>query len=404
MKMNTEGLLLRILLGISILLNSCSQKGSVEKDADGCVVLDLNEALRTAPLFKLSDIVSSIEYVPLETSDSCLLPGSCRVDCITDSYIMLSSLNQVPYLFDCQGNFLNRIGVRGQGPGEIQYYVEGGCIDSDTKEVTLFLDGLHTMCFDIQGKFLREDQLSVLRFHEGETHYRSPHLPLYLHMGNEDRTFYFHFNPDSTRVFMSDTYAREETLKPLPGIYGVAYEAKPQEHYLGYDNIHYETNYDPSFSNQSDYLGYFDGQIGSCRYYRFYYEDGHVENPFRIEFDQVDTQKGMSILLKEVGDYIFMGIMGNNLTSYFFVYDEREGKVYRGGDFFENDVDNGFDFFPYGCTPDGCYLWGIAYMSDLKKQSELSDNDDFRTFVGGLEEDANPVIIFGKLKKTFLKK
>ena len=401
--MNTYGILLRMFLGLSVLGTACSRDTMVGRDADGCVVLDLDEALRSAPKFKLSDIVSSIEYVPLETSDSCLLPGVCFVNSITDDYILVSDLDQAPYLFDRQGKFLNRIGRRGRGPGEIHRYICGGCIDPETKEVTVFLNGLYTMRFDIRGNFLSEDQLSIRKFHPGETGYRSPHISLYDHKGNGNRTFYFHFNADSTRIFMSDTHAMEETFERLPGMYGVAYEAKPYKNFLGYNNIHYQTNYYPSYFEGPDYLGYFDGSIGSGRYYRFYYDDGHVENPFRIKFSKTYPERGLNIMFMEVGDYIFMGVTAPSLETYFFMYDTRNGQLFRSENLFENDVDDGFDFFPCGCTPDGRHLWGIAFISDLKKQAETSDNPKFRAFADSMAEDANPIIIYGKLKRPFLK-
>ena len=390
-----------IFLGISVLGIACSRGLPVGRDADGCVVLDLDEALRSAPELKLSDIVSSVEYIPLETSDSCLLSGG-SLEFVTDDCILLRTFPQVPALFDRKGRFLNWVGHRGKGPGEWPGGLYDCRIDERNEEILMFLRNLQVLCFDMQGRYLRTVGLPSAKVFHSDSVYRSPHLPRYVVMGSSDRMLYFHFNPDSTRVFMSDTQNPEATLTRLPGIYGV-YHKYERSNRLGYGNIHYVTDYFPSMRMYRDYVGYFDGQKEHGRYYRFYY-DGRVDTVFRVVFSKEDPQWGLNLsLFREAGDYIVFLVSKGPHESYGFVYDTRHDRLYRGG-VLENDVDNGFDFFPVACTPDGQYLCGLALISDLRKQAETSDNPKFRAFVEGLGEDPNPVLYYAKLKEPASRK
>ena len=71
---------------------------------------------------RLSDIIESIEYIPLETTDESLVGGvgfSPRSFDISDNYIVVSCRMQTQvFLFSRDGRFIRRIGRQGQGPGE----------------------------------------------------------------------------------------------------------------------------------------------------------------------------------------------------------------------------------------------------------------------------------------------
>ena len=65
----------------------------------------------------LKDYFTSIKYLPLETTDECLIGYSTRYN-IIDNYVLATSLYYC-YLFDLNnGNFIRKIGSIGNGPGE----------------------------------------------------------------------------------------------------------------------------------------------------------------------------------------------------------------------------------------------------------------------------------------------
>ena len=85
--------------------------------------------------------ICKVEYIPLETNENCLLGekftsfGGMFLD---DENLFILSRGQI-FRFDRKGKFINTVGKRGQGPGEIALLSDFK-INEETKEV-LILDG-----------------------------------------------------------------------------------------------------------------------------------------------------------------------------------------------------------------------------------------------------------------------
>ncbi len=120
-------------------------------------VIKLDPA-QAVDFFNLSEVSDSTFVIPLETRDECLLDGISAVK-IADGKIFVSggenTLSPV-YVFDSKGRFLNKIGTRGKGPGEI-IEPQGFVIDSEKEEVNIYENVLRKhLFFDYNGVFLRE--------------------------------------------------------------------------------------------------------------------------------------------------------------------------------------------------------------------------------------------------------
>ena len=99
------------------LLGACSDRPTAVP-VDGVTVIDVEAALKNVEgEIKLSDLYSSVRYVPLETTDSSLVGGYASAT-FTDKDILVSSyLNSQCFRFDKQtGKFINTIGHRGEDP------------------------------------------------------------------------------------------------------------------------------------------------------------------------------------------------------------------------------------------------------------------------------------------------
>ena len=103
---------------LSSVLGACTSSIlRVENSDVASIFLPLNQREQVV---SLSEVADSLRYIPLETTDSCLIgsidkllqtEAGCFI--VVDKEIAVSI-----YVFDSDGHFLNRIGRHGQGPGE----------------------------------------------------------------------------------------------------------------------------------------------------------------------------------------------------------------------------------------------------------------------------------------------
>jgi hypothetical protein len=79
--------------------------------------IDLASNLSNEKVKAISSIAKSIKYIPLETTNECLLSNELQVYC--GDYIFIGDQKtQLFFRFDLDGNLLNQIDKRGGGPGE----------------------------------------------------------------------------------------------------------------------------------------------------------------------------------------------------------------------------------------------------------------------------------------------
>ena len=107
--------LLSICLSV-ILLSSCNKANE-----HSWPVLEIKHALNDGKDVYLSEYASDIEYIPLETSQESMLPGSAVICCDKGRFyfwtVSIDGGKDIA-VFDTCGKFINRIGKLGRGPGE----------------------------------------------------------------------------------------------------------------------------------------------------------------------------------------------------------------------------------------------------------------------------------------------
>ena len=97
-----------------------------------------------------SDFFSSIELIPLETKQECLINSS--IVAVNDSFIFIVGERQL-YVFDRSGNFLNQIGEIGRGPGE---YTSAADFFFNNDGATVFVENYTQILeYKFDGKFIR---------------------------------------------------------------------------------------------------------------------------------------------------------------------------------------------------------------------------------------------------------
>lgn len=117
----------------------------------------------TAGAVKMSEIISEIKYLPLETRPDCLI-GYMNItvfgkDIIIRSYSSAINGSQGIYRFSDQGKYLNKIGNIGRGPGEYQDNSDVVLIGDTIFVVSNFSNDI--LCYSLTGTFLKKFHINI---------------------------------------------------------------------------------------------------------------------------------------------------------------------------------------------------------------------------------------------------
>ena len=110
---------------------------------------------------RVSEYASSMEYIPLETTEDCLIGEDFSLIVASKDIFVHSFKNQKIYRFDRNGKYLNPIGKKGQGPGEYicpySIYVDEAsreCFSLDTFSGNIYV-------YEYDGTFKRKIHVPV---------------------------------------------------------------------------------------------------------------------------------------------------------------------------------------------------------------------------------------------------
>jgi len=137
------------LLFLLIIIFSCSNRKSNDYSTEGKeITIDLKSVQN------VSLKIENIRYIPLETTDECLIGRADKV-LIKNNRIYVSDFNKAMalFVFDMNGKLLFKINRRGQGPGE---YISFNDFDIQVNQDIFMLDhfGKKILVFDSEGKYL----------------------------------------------------------------------------------------------------------------------------------------------------------------------------------------------------------------------------------------------------------
>jgi tricorn protease-like protein len=104
----------------------------------------------SAVTLKASDMLTNMQYIPLETTDTALISYVKEVISTKDYFLVR---DEHLYMFDKQGKFLHKISNKGQGPGEYNQLVD---CDVDDKYIYLF-DNMRSqiLVYSFDNKYLK---------------------------------------------------------------------------------------------------------------------------------------------------------------------------------------------------------------------------------------------------------
>lgn len=332
---------------------------------------------------RLSELADSVWYVPLETNDRSLLG-----DIMTESsfrysggrFYIFDKLQESIFVFSADGKFLNKVGKKGQGDGEIFWFLDF-TVSGEDVYVADYGNRLHH--FRTDGTYLDKIALPkqvyrLISLNEGK-------LACFV-TDNQ-----FTDADDAYSWLIVDSKGDSVTCKKTPFIRKPGAENKNLNYFVQHDfSTEYPTAYKEAFN---DSLYYFtpEGEIRSYGYvdlgvhkilpsksFDEMIKQGHAMRFVRI-FDIPGYLLGQCNCLCLKGPYWFVW---NKATGDFFQLQDAEG-----GQNIINDL-GGPNFRPFGCVYPGLLI-GIAEAADCPEE-----------FAGkyGVRMDDNPILVMLKCK------
>ena len=140
---------------ICCLLAACSSGSSSSEmlvSDEGVTIIPMDA--KPGDVLNLSEFAESIELIPLETTDDCLIGWMPEIIATEKYYYMISAVGydfQKLYVFDKQGKFVRQISSRGQGGGE---FIEVRDFDVIGDSIIKMGDVLAIRSFNLEGKQL----------------------------------------------------------------------------------------------------------------------------------------------------------------------------------------------------------------------------------------------------------
>lgn len=350
----------------------------------------------------MSDFIKSIRYVPLETSDSCLIGEVSDMFLLQDKIVIVDKkYTRSICFFDYNGKFLYKISKQGVGPGEY-VKISSVALDESGNRIYLYDASLRKiLAYTFQGQhvanFKTDFQFSSMNY-----------------LGNGLLACY-------TDYYRGDNYLLEKQRKPLLVVYDL--EKDEIQERMCYENssisltetIGSDSNFS-KFENGTLFFYYLNNHIYQLD------ERGHVTSVFTLDFGidnekradayrtyltenrlsavDIDQNKPDFFLLRNVvGNKDFMLCYYNNFKTFaegVCFYSFKDKKAYSGlgkGKIpIVNDVDGGYPLIAKAVKGNNFF----AVLQPMEVEMYQEKCETLKRL--GITEESNPVIMIATMK------
>jgi hypothetical protein len=368
-------------------------------------VIDIVEGIEdeNGTTMLLSEVAEDITFIPLETTDECLLGG---IDAIrfSKNYIIVidgSPYNQI-YLFDRKGKFIRKIGSRGRGPCEYLYPYWAVTVNDELFVLDAFLSV--TFCYDLHtGQCLRTKKHDIVSDGIDNLKCFNDSLLIYYYScaENGDAKTFFHIHMLSldfknTDMLWEEEYNAHTDRDKSNSCYAVAY-IKDGNYYVWDPNVESET------------VTCLNKNFEKFPAYRLYF--GKYNNYRREAGERYEVYT-----IKETDRFVIIdGLLTERRHARNILYDKTTGKsknIIFNLDFhdwgFHNDIDGSIPFWPKGYVSQNVYydyitperlkkLMAHPYYRTIEIKNK-EKHQAIKDYLDSAEEDANPVIFLGTMK------
>ena len=350
------------------------------------VVINLAKAISESPKeIMLNELASDIRYVPLETTDDCLMNNEFYIMQYTGEDIITSGI----FHFDKNGKFLNKIGSKGQGPEE---YLQGLFAFGDWKNKLLYVQNWTTLtCYGFDGTFVRSVPTPQLNM--GAAGLFDENHILY------SNDIYYADKANPIQLYMVDSQNGKTVSKWRGHLeenkkYGMILTSR--DFMYNYDNSLF---YKPALENVIF-------KILSPKKRQLVYKFDCSGKDIDVSADEVDPKKRFQFLsvywAKETAQYLFVNYGMKNISR-LGIYD-KEKKTFTNVTIKDN-LAGGYDIHP-AWTSDDNHLLMIYYAGGLLQDKEKrystgllpGRKKELDELLKNIKEDDNPVVILVTLK------
>ena len=413
-------------------------------ETDGLEVIDFLQQIGNYQQVYLSEFVTELEYIPLETSDNCLIGDGVQKEniIVTKSHIFVAGPNYC-YAFGRDGKFITEIGRVGQGPGEFTVISATTGIFIDEKKQSLYMGIVPSAILEYSwdGVFRRSIKIPTNRFDGAFFVHDSlfiGHNPNYS--GNEEY-HYFLFDTSGQIIKTFDNHVKIERS-------AISWNGKEQsiKPFRLLDRIYVKEKSNDTLyclNEQDKLIPQFVFNLGKYTYTK----------EKRANSDVIEGLKGVIELphfpfpMFGASNYIFFSVFPNNVNiplpkgrigerkelppgailvnpHYgpdnpvafpFGIYDtvNKKTRLLDTDPFSRmtgliNDLDGGLSFWPFYCNSDNelvdiqqAYVMKDYLTEDYFAAREIKNpqaHQKLREFLKNLKDDDNPVIVVAKLK------
>lgn len=350
------------------------------------VVINLAKAISESPKeIMLNELASDIRYVPLETTDDCLMNNEFYIMQYTGEDIITSGI----FHFDKNGKFLNKIGSKGQGPEE---YLQGLFAFGDWKNKLLYVQNWTTLtCYGFDGTFVRS--IPTPQLNMGAAGLFDENHILY------SNDIYYADKANPIQLYMVDSQNGKTVSKWRGHLeenkkYGMILTSR--DFMYNYDNSLF---YKPALENVIF-------KILSPKKRQLVYKFDCSGKDIYVSADEVDPKKRFQFLsvywAKETAQYLFVNYGMKNISR-LGIYD-KEKKTFTNVTIKDN-LAGGYDIHP-AWTSDDNHLLMVYYAGGLLQDKEKRYSTDLLPerkkeldeLLKNIKEDDNPVVILVTLK------
>lgn len=350
------------------------------------VVINLAKAISESPKeIMLNELASDIRYVPLETTDDCLMNNEFYIMQYTGEDIITSGI----FHFDKNGKFLNKIGSKGQGPEE---YLQGLFAFGDWKNKLLYVQNWTTLtCYGFDGTFVRSVPTPQLNM--GAAGLFDENHILY------SNDIYYADKANPIQLYMVDSQNGKTVSKWRGHLeenkkYGMILTSR--DFMYNYDNSLF---YKPALENVIF-------KILSPKKRQLVYKFDCSGKDIDVSADEVDPKKRFQFLsvywAKETAQYLFVNYGMKNISR-LGIYD-KEKKTFTNVTIKDN-LAGGYDIHPTW-TSDDNHLLMVYYAGGLLQDKEKrystgllpERKKELDELLKNIKEDDNPVVILVTLK------